>query len=292
MPRVGVFGRGFEREDRPHRRILTPHLSLTRLPGVLDTRLATLRGRDTTVSQHGGGMRTVVTVADTFITSKWEGRCLAHNIHPNSPNIMRATLVKARTRVSGYRPGFLNMSSQRLTSASDIPPSPPLFGPVPPRAFADSLWTRTRSANSSALRVRAWAARAACSTSRSELTTVQLRASPPSARSRSLIAASAVLTWLTNIAVTRPNFRPPAAPAGAPSKKTSIRDRDRRATTAADRSAQAHRLGHPDAGQPWGSGCDRRSSRASAHSTGTASRRRGRPHPARPPPGSILSSLT
>lgn len=61
------------------------------------TRLATLRGRDTTVSQHGGGMRAVFTVADTLDTSKREGRCLGRNIHLICPNKIRFGLEKGCT---------------------------------------------------------------------------------------------------------------------------------------------------------------------------------------------------
>ena len=43
-------------------------------------------------------MQTVVTVADTFITSKREGRCLPDNIHPNYLNRIKFTLVKDGTR--------------------------------------------------------------------------------------------------------------------------------------------------------------------------------------------------
>ena len=61
------------------------------------TRLAILRGRDTTVSQHGGVMRTVVRWFDTLDTNKREGRCLVANIHPIYPNQINLRLEKGST---------------------------------------------------------------------------------------------------------------------------------------------------------------------------------------------------
>ena len=104
-------------------------LQLKRLPGAPLMRPAALRGRDTTVSQHGGGMRAGVTVADTLDTNKGEGRCLAVNIHLICPKCIKFELVKSNTR---------NVTS--FGSSEKLKPGPDLLVREPSFLARRGLW--------------------------------------------------------------------------------------------------------------------------------------------------------